>query len=63
MPAGGTVIYHCPGLKSFKNETDWTVTCSPDTSEFEWTPPLLIWPGRERVDGINEMRIRDISSD
>jgi len=44
VPAGGTVIYHCPGLKSFKNETDWTVTCSPDTSEFEWTPPLLIWP-------------------
>ena len=44
VPAGGTVIYHCPGLKSFQNKTDWTVTCSADTSEFEWTPPLLNWP-------------------
>ena len=53
------MIYHCPGLKSFQNETDWTVTCSPDTSEFDWTPPLLNWPGQELA---TEYQLFDLSN-
>ena len=50
VPSGGKVIYHCPGLKSFQDKTEWAVTCSPDTQDFEWTDlPDLNWPGRGEI--------------